>query len=59
MRSAIWLIKSIHQRREDLYKVTNPSSSSRRRSWTRLHLRPLSLRDVAEDIRMHESTVSW
>jgi RNA polymerase sigma-54 factor len=60
MRSAIWLIKSIHQRQKTLYKVTNSIVQFQKAFLDKglPHLRPLSLRDVAEDIRMHESTVS-
>jgi RNA polymerase sigma-54 factor len=60
MRSALWLIKSIQQRQKTLYKVTNSIVQFQRAFLDKglPHLRPLSLRDVAEDIRMHESTVS-
>ena len=60
MRSAVWLIKSIQQRQKTLYKVTNSIVQFQRAFLDKglPHLRPLSLRDVAEDIRMHESTVS-
>ncbi|HEV8237830.1 MAG TPA: RNA polymerase factor sigma-54 [Thermoanaerobaculia bacterium] len=60
MRSAVWLIKSLDQRQRTIYKVAN---SIVRQQRTFLdhgieHLRPMVLRDVAEDIGMHESTVS-
>ena len=60
LRSAMWLIKSIHQRQKTLYKVTHSIVQFQRAFLDKglPHLRPLSLRDVAEDIRMHESTVS-
>ena len=60
MRSAVWLIKSIQQRQKTLYKVTHSIVQFQRAFLDKglPHLRPLSLRDVAEDIRMHESTVS-
>jgi RNA polymerase sigma-54 factor len=60
LRSALWLIKSIQQRQKTLYKVTNSIVQFQRAFLDHglPHLRPLSLRDVAEDIRMHESTVS-
>ena len=60
MRSAVWLIKSIQQRQKTLDKVTNSIVQFQREFLDKglPHLRPLSLRDVAEDIRMHESTVS-
>ena len=60
IKSAAWLIKSIHQRQQTIYKVTESivkfqgdfleSGVS--------HLKPLVLRDVADDVGMHESTVS-
>jgi RNA polymerase sigma-54 factor len=59
-RSAMWLIKSIQQRQKTLYKVTNSIVQFQREFLDKglPFLRPLALRDVAEDIRMHESTVS-
>ena len=60
MRSAKWLIKSIHQRQRTIYKVMQ--SIIRHQAEVIDHgvsfLKPLNLRDVADDIEMHESTVS-
>ncbi len=60
LRSAIWLIKSVHQRQRTLYRVTDSIVKFQKEFLDHglPHLRPLSLRDVAEDIGMHESTVS-
>jgi len=60
LRSAVWLIKSVHQRQKTLYKVTNSIVQFQKAFLDRglSFLRPLSLRHVAEDIQMHESTVS-
>ncbi|NOY13105.1 MAG: RNA polymerase factor sigma-54 [Deltaproteobacteria bacterium] len=60
MRSAVWLIKSIHQRQRTIYKVTKSIVKFQRAFFDHgiEYLRPLVLRDVAEDIEMHESTVS-
>ena len=60
MRGALWLIKSIHQRQRTIYKVTRSIVKFQREFFDRgvEHLKPLVLRDVAEDIEMHESTVS-
>ena len=60
MRSAVWLIKSIHQRQRTIYKVTRSIVKYQRDffDYGIDHLKPLVLRDVAEDIDMHESTVS-
>jgi RNA polymerase sigma-54 factor len=60
LRGALWLIKSIHQRQRTIYKVTK-SIVKFQRDFFDLgvsQLKPLVLRDVAEDIEMHESTVS-
>jgi RNA polymerase sigma-54 factor len=60
VRSAMWLIKSIHQRQRTIYKVMQSIIKHQREFFERgiAHLRPLNLRDVADDIGMHESTVS-
>jgi len=60
MKSALWLIKSIQQRQNTLYKVTSSIVKFQRAFLDRgiAHLRPLVLKDVALDIEMHESTVS-
>jgi len=59
-RSALWLIKSLHQRQRTLYRVTESIVKHQREFLDRgtSHLRPMALRHVAEDIEMHESTVS-
>jgi RNA polymerase sigma-54 factor len=59
-RSAVWLIRSIHQRQNTIRKVTESIVRFQREFLDRgvAYLRPLILRDVAEDIGMHESTVS-
>jgi RNA polymerase sigma-54 factor len=60
MRGALWLIRSIHQRQRTIYRVTESIVKFQREFLERgvKHLKPLILRDVAEDIGMHESTVS-
>jgi len=60
VRSALWLIKSIHQRQRTIYKVMQSIIKHQREFFERgvRHLKPLNLRDVADDIEMHESTVS-
>lgn len=60
MRAAAWLIKSIHQRQRTLYMVTSSIVKFQQDFLDRgvSHLRPLVLKDVANDIGMHESTVS-
>ncbi len=60
MRSAVWLIKSLDQRQRTIYKVATSIVEQQRAFLDHGvdHLRPMVLRDVAEDIEMHESTVS-
>jgi RNA polymerase sigma-54 factor len=60
VRSALWLIKSIHQRQRTIYRVMQSIIKYQRDFFERgiNHLKPLNLRDVADDIEMHESTVS-
>ena len=60
MRSALWLIKSIQQRQRTIYKVAKSIVKFQRDFLDRgiEQLKPLVLRDVAEDIGMHESTIS-
>jgi RNA polymerase sigma-54 factor len=60
VRSAMWLIKSIHQRQRTIYKVMQSIIKHQRDFFERgiNFLKPLNLRDVADDIEMHESTVS-
>jgi RNA polymerase sigma-54 factor len=60
IRSAVWLIKSLDQRQRTIYKVAESIIKHQREFLERGidFLRPLVLRDVADDIQMHESTVS-
>ena len=59
-RSALWLIKSVDQRQKTIHKVATSIITFQREFLDHgiEHLRPLVLRDVANDIGMHESTVS-
>ncbi len=60
LRSAVWLIRSIHQRQRTIYKVTESIMKFQRDFLDRgvQYLKPLILRNIADDIGMHESTVS-
>lgn len=60
MRSAMWLIKSIHQRQKTIHKTAQSILKFQREFFDKGidYLRPLVLKDVADDIEMHESTVS-
>ena len=59
-RSALWLIKSVDQRQKTIHKVAGSIINFQHDFLDHgiEHLRPLVLRDVANDIGMHESTVS-
>lgn len=59
-RNAEWFIKSIEQRQRTIYKVMESLLKFQREFFERGSgaMKPLILRDVAEDIGMHESTVS-
>ena len=60
LRGALWLIRSIHQRQRTIYKVTESIVKHQRDFLDRgiAFLKPMVLRDVAEDVSMHESTIS-
>jgi RNA polymerase sigma-54 factor len=58
--NALWFIRSIHQRQKTLYRVTESIVRFQREflDFGLSYLRPLTLRQVAEDVQMHESTIS-
>ena len=60
LRSAQWLIRSIDQRRRTIVKVTECIVEKQREFFERGvdYLKPMILRDVAEAVEMHESTIS-
>jgi len=60
LRSAMWFIRSVEQRKRTIYKVGKSIVKFQREflEYGVSHLKPLVLRDVADDIAMHESTVS-
>ena len=60
MNSANWMIQAIEQRRQTMLKVMNFIVDRQRDYFEKgiEHLKPLTLREVAEVINMHESTVS-
>jgi RNA polymerase sigma-54 factor len=60
LRSAVWLIRSIHMRQRTIYRVMESILKFQRDFFDKgaAHLRPLILKDVAEDVGMHESTIS-
>jgi len=60
LNSSMWLIKSIEQRKMTLYKVAESILKFQRKFFDEGNtaIKPLVLKDVAEDIGVHESTVS-
>jgi len=60
IRSALWLIKSVEQRQRTLRRVAQSLVNFQRDFLDKglPYLRPLALRDVGDDINMHESTIS-
>jgi RNA polymerase sigma-54 factor len=60
LKAASWIIKSIHQRQQTILKVAQSIVTYQSGFLENgiQHLKPLVLRDVADDIGMHESTVS-
>ncbi len=60
LRSAVWLIRSIHNRQKTIYKVTEAIVKRQRDFFEKgvQQLKPMILKDVASDIGMHESTIS-
>lgn len=60
LRSAQWLIKGMEQRNKTIYKAAESIVKFQREFFDHgiAQLRPMVLKDVAEDIGMHESTIS-
>lgn len=60
LRGAVWLIRSIHMRQRTIYKVMESILKFQSDFFEKgvAHLKPLILKDVAEDVGMHESTIS-
>lgn len=60
LRSAHWLIRAIDQRRKTILRVTEAIVERQRDFFEKgvIHLKPMILRDIAEDVNLHESTIS-
>jgi len=60
IRRAKWFIQSIHQRNKTLLKATRAIVEFQRSFFTRgpKHLAPLTLRDIAGEVGVHETTIS-
>jgi RNA polymerase sigma-54 factor len=60
LKSAQWLIKSIQQRQKTILRVTEKLVERQKEFFEHgyEYLKPMVLRDIADDIGMHESTIS-
>jgi len=60
LRNAQWLIRAIEQRRKTIIRVSECIVEKQRDFFEKgvSHLKPMILRDVAEAVGMHESTIS-
>lgn len=60
IRSAAWLIKSIQQRQKTIFRVMESILKFQREFFEQgiTFMKPMVLKDVAQDIEMHESTIS-
>ncbi|WP_026478332.1 RNA polymerase factor sigma-54 [Alkaliphilus transvaalensis] len=60
LNSASWLIKSIEQRRQTIFRVVEMIIDKQRDffEYGKKHLKPMTLKEVADRIDVHESTVS-
>lgn len=60
LKSAMWLIRSIQQRQRTIYRVTECIVQRQMEFFEKgvEHLKPMILKDIAEDVEMHESTIS-
>jgi RNA polymerase sigma-54 factor len=60
LQKAIWLIRSIEQRRKTLYRVMETIVDVQKNFFEKgvEFLRPLTLREIAERVNLHESTIS-
>lgn len=60
LNSALWLIRSIEQRRMTLYRVTQAIVEEQQSFFEKgtAGLKPMTLRDIAEKVGLHESTIS-
>ena len=60
LKGAVWLMRSIYQRQRTIYRVTE-SILARQMDFFEQgpqHLKPMVLRDIAEELELHESTIS-
>ena len=59
-KSALWLIKSIEQRRITVYRIANAIVEKQKEFLKKgvKYIKPMTMQDIADEIEMHESTVS-
>ncbi|MBS3810413.1 MAG: RNA polymerase factor sigma-54 [Halanaerobiales bacterium] len=59
-KSAMWIIKSIEQRRMTVYRIAKKIAERQKKFLDRgvKYLKPLTMQEIADEIEMHESTVS-
>jgi len=60
LRGAVWLMKSIYQRQRTIYRVTETIVKRQRDFFDKgsQNLKPMVLKDVAQELDLHESTIS-
>jgi len=60
LRSATWLLKSLDQRNRTIYRVTESIIDFQRDFFDKgvQSLKPLNLKNIAEELSLHESTIS-
>jgi len=60
LKGAVWLMKSIYQRQRTIYRVTEAIVRRQRDFFDKgaQHLHPMILRDIADELGLHESTIS-
>ncbi|AGB42412.1 RNA polymerase sigma-54 factor [Halobacteroides halobius DSM 5150] len=60
LKSAMWLIKSIEQRRQTVYNIVRAIINLQQDFLKRgiKYLKPMTMQQIADEIKMHESTVS-
>lgn len=60
LKNAQWLIRAIEQRRKTIIRVTEAIVARQREFFEKgvAFLKPMILRDIAEEVHMHESTIS-
>lgn len=59
-KSALWIIKSIEQRRMTVYRIAKTIAKKQKDFLDEgiKYLKPLTMQEIADEIKMHESTVS-